>query len=245
MSDLLVAYAADRESGYQGALSRGLKSKGIPQLYERMRPFSWRRKVLWELSVAEQYPDTLIAFIDAWDTVFVGEKDELEKLLSGGYVILPSDRVCWPHEEKASLFDKRLSYKHSPWRYVNGSGPAGLGRDIANVIKSGWEKYPITYDGIDHSQDIDQRFWTDVFLDDLRCELDVHCAFTTTLHKEKMLPIDNRDYSIVDGRFLNHTTGKKSLFVHGNARLPLPKGLWPLLPTDGFQKGEHYWAMGG
>lgn len=222
--DILVAFAADRVAGYQLALQHSLSDRSIPWLCHPIRPFSWRAKVLWELELARSRPETRIVFVDAWDMVFVGTRDELEALLLSyeDIVVLPSDLACWPHPQKASTY-QALGFIQSPWRYVNGSGPAGLGMRIAAVIEELWPRLGIREEHSFHqwNGDGDQRFWTDVYLSGA-CVLDSECRLTTTLHRS-----EPSDVAIENGRLTNLRTGARSLFVHANARVRMPDELWP------------------
>jgi hypothetical protein len=206
---ILIASAADCQKGYFRSLTRQVHSAGIDFLWKQLVPFSWRRLLLWELEVAQAYPQTTIVFVDSWDMLFLGTRDELVEVLSDQSLLFHSEKVCWPHSYKANSYPAATSQ----WRFVNGTGPAGSADSISAAIEYGMSHFPLLGDGtgtFDVTIDNDQRFWTDVYLSGMG-KLDTECRLSQSLVDAK-----NGDFTIRDGRLINNVTGTKPLFVHAN-----------------------------
>jgi len=207
---VIVATAADAQKGYLCALSHQVHEAFVDFLYYDMKPFSWKKMIDWKLQVASHYKDDLVIFVDAWDMLFLGTKQELVDKLAGRPITHFTEKLCWPDPEKCGLYPGISS----PWRYVNGTGPAGLGKDIAAAIEEGNAHFPIKeYEvpaRLDAKQDNDQRFWTDVYLSGVG-ELDSNCH----VHQSLVMG-QTGDFRIKDGRLYNKVTGSAPCFVHAN-----------------------------
>ena len=205
----LVAVAADCQKGFFANLVSQVHAAGIDFMWKELVPFSWRKLILWELEVARMCPDTLIAFADAWDMLFLGTKNEFDEVLSAQPLLLHSEKVCWPDTRKKYVYPP----SDSPWRYVNGTGPAGLGRHIADAIEFGMDRFPIIGEGTgvhDITVDNDQRFWTDIYLSGIG-KLDTECRLSQSL-----VDLNTSDISVKSGRVRNNITGSSPLFIHAN-----------------------------
>jgi hypothetical protein len=205
----LIAVAGDCQKGYFSSLVTQAHDAGIDLLWMELKPFSWRKLIMWERDVARQYPSNLIAFADAWDMLFLGTKGEFEDVIGAQPLLFHSEKVCWPDSRKAQFYPDT----DSPWRYVNGTGPAGLGDAISAAIDYGMSHFPITneYGGVsDATQDNDQRFWTDVYLSGVG-KLDTDCRLSQSL-----VDLATGDLAVKDRRIVNKITGAKPLFLHAN-----------------------------
>lgn len=136
-------------------LSKRLLESKISFHYQELRPFSWQALLDWELAFASQHSKEPLVFVDAWDFIFQGTRDGLEEVVTAQPLLFHSEKACWPHPEKAARYPKT----NSPWKYVNGTGPAGSGEAIADALTDGFKRFPL-----DGPEDNDQRFWTDVYL---------------------------------------------------------------------------------
>ncbi len=213
---LLIATASTEIKGYFPELQQQVVAAGIDFMHQELKTFSWRKLIDWEYLVAKEYPNALIAFCDTWDMLYMGSRREFEDVVGAQPLLFHTDKQCWPHPDKASLYPA----KASPWCYVNGTGPAGLGSAIAEAIEYGMEHFPITHentgvDVYDTAKDNDQRFYTDIYLAGLGV-LDTSCRLSQSL-------VDLRpgEMAIRDGRLVNKVTGTKPLFVHANGALSM------------------------
>jgi len=221
---LLIATAADCQKGYYPDLQAQVIAAGIDFLYQPIVPFSWKKLIQWELDMARSYPNALIAFCDSWDMLYFGSRKEFEDVVGAQPLLLHAEKACWPHPEKAA----RYASFSSPWKYVNGTGPAGLGSAIAEAIEYGMAHFPITDDSADvHdlSKDNDQRFFTDLYLSGYGA-LDTQCRLSQSL-----VQAANGDFAVKDGRLMNKITGSQPLFVHANGASAMIgwKGLMDML----------------
>ena len=210
MSDhCIIATAATETKGYFDALQSQVHAAGIDFIYQQLKTFTWAGLVDWELALAKSFPDALIAFCDAWDMLFLGTRREFEDVVGAQPLLLHAEKACWPDSSKASLYPPA----DSPWRFVNGTGPAGTGAAIADAIEYGMAHFPITGDGhdvYDTSKDNDQRFWTDIYLAGIG-KLDTECRLSQSL-----VMAANGDFAVKDERLVNKITGSRPLFVHAN-----------------------------
>ena len=206
---LLIATAADCQKGYFEDLKQQVISAGVDFMYQPITPFSWKKLVDWEYALAKTYPKALIAFCDAWDMLYFGSRKEFEDVVGAQPLLLHAEKLCWPHPEKVALYPPHAS----PWRYVNGTGPAGTGAAIAEVIEYGMEHFPLvegTKDVHDVTQDNDQRFFTDIYLAGYGT-LDTDCRLSQSL-----VQTANGEFAVKGGRLMNKVTGSRPLFVHAN-----------------------------
>lgn len=184
---------------------------------EHQGSWSWDRMVDFELEVSEAHPDDLLIFADLWDSLYVGDPAEMEEQvreLTRDLPLLHTDKHCWPEPEKAEACHARDPHVTSPWRYVNGSGPFGLGRQIAEAIRYGRSKYPIRplVRGVHPHRfpqnDNDQRFWTDLYLDGL-VGIDHECNVV-----QGLVSLKPGELSYHDGRIHNLITGTRPHILH-------------------------------
>lgn len=157
---MIVASAADTQKGYYHHLKTQVKRQRIPFIFEELRPFSWRRLLLWEQDFAKRHPTETIVFVDAWDFLMVGTREELEAITGGVDILYHAEARCWPEPHKLDFYPP----SPTPYRFVNGTGPAGRGEAIADAISYGMAHFPITGDESSIFADNDQRFFTDLFL---------------------------------------------------------------------------------
>jgi hypothetical protein len=232
----LIATAADCQKGYYPQLSQQIVAAGIDFIYQPIENFSWRKLIDWEYTLCRSYPDALIAFCDTWDTLFQGTRKEFGSVISAQPLLFHSEKFCWPHPEKAVHYPACPT----PWRYVNGVCPSGLGRNIANAIEFGLDNFPLRDDSADVRDvtlDNDQRFWTDVYLASRKTnaeadklELDNTQRLWTDVYlagyegkldsecrvSQSLVNVRNGELAVRGGRLHNKVTGTNPLFVHAN-----------------------------
>jgi hypothetical protein len=236
MEGPLIALLYSHRADYQPLLEWQLKQAGLEQLHVPIVDFSWRRRQLVTLQVASEHPNRLLIFPDAWDTVLLGSKNELETLDLSGKVTVAGAKVCWPDNRQADyakkfgaklVGDAWIAEKWSPpWKFVNSNPLAGLGRDIAKAIGWGLVHHPLVGDSSDvrvPSGEVCERFWTNIYLDGpahLNVQIDFMCRLNQTY-----LCNESEDLQIIDGRIYNTVTGTYPVFLHLNGKHLLPEGL--------------------
>jgi hypothetical protein len=219
------------------ALERSLGRKGVPFVFNmESGPWSWKRKVEWELEWASRYPYDLFVFVDAFDMLFVGERSELEALVAAQPLVFSCDcgPAPWPDGLLADAYEARRK-KESKWCWLNGSGPAGVGDAIAQAASWGLANVPFVPPraGLPRGG-TDQLFWTHVYLHGFG-ELDQQCRLSQVLFDAEN-PQEGGwvtpHLGHKDGRVVNLLTGAKPQFIHatGQSWNAIPEELWkPLL----------------
>ena len=203
---MLIACAAECEGGYLAQLRRKAKAEGIDFLFHILKPFTWAGLVRWELEIAKSYPNERIVFVDAWDFLMLGTKAELETIVNTFDLLYHSDNVCWPEPHKADSY--RVD-RDTEFRYVNGTGPTGVGSVIAEAIEFGLDNFPVRGEESSIFADNDQRFWTDVFLSG-RGEIDTECWLSASLNA-----VNPSEYRVFDKRLVMDN-GSMPVFAHLN-----------------------------
>lgn len=211
------------------ALEKSLIRKGIYfGLTVEARKWHVRNKIEWKLEMSQKYSSDQIVFVDAYDMLFVGEKDELQKILNTSALLFPTDAgpAPWPYEYYEDDFNKRRKAA-SKWRYVNGSGPAGLGSEIAKSIRYGFLHYAFK------ERNFDQAFWANIYLDGWG-QLDQACQLTQNIFMHparwsRSVATQSRDTGVRNGRYYNFVTGSRPQFIHamGGSWDQIPKELIP------------------
>lgn len=220
---MLAVLIYSQRFGYLPLLEWQLKQADIDQKHIVDPEFSWRRRVLHTRDVARQYPEELLLFPDAWDTVMLGTRDEIYELGLDGEVMVAGAKNCWPDDRIMDYAAKQNGIT-SPWRYVNSNPLFGLGKDIADAIDWGWERFPLMDDTKEitpKSGEVDERFWTSLYLDSpCPVAIDTDCRLSQSFIST--IPGELREK---DGRIHNEITGSKPVFLHLNGNHLLPEGL--------------------
>ena len=222
MEPLAVLIYSHR-SGYLPLLEYQLKQAGIEQHHIVDPEFSWRRRIIFTRDAGRLFPNRLLVFPDAWDTVLLGTKSELIALGLETCVTLAGAKNCWPDSREADYASKQGDGL-SPWRYVNSNPLAGIGNALANIIDWGWERFPLKGDSRDIHEpagEVCERFWTNLYLDtrfDIRIDSECRLSQSFISSVPGELKADN-------GRLHNLVTGSTPVFFHLNGNHLLPEGL--------------------
>ena len=204
------------------ALERSLERKGVPFFFfMEGGPWSWERKVQWEYEQASAHPDDNFVFIDAFDYLFVGEKEELDGIVQSVPLGFSCDagRKPWPEAELAPSYDHRRK-KITPWCWLNGSGPFGKGAKIAEAAEFGLKRFQWL------PAETDQTFWTRVFLYGYG-ELDQTCMMTQALYDSAQpAPHVTPHVSLHNGRPVNTLTLSRPQFLHASGHS------WSIIPEE-------------
>lgn len=182
--------------------------------------FTWAKTVEWQLEMTKKYLEETLIFVDAYDTLFVGDVDRLEDLISREGLVYCADKHCWPDESRASQYP---DMPKSPWHYINGGVKVGYGHSIHNALQWGLGHSPIKpmVNGVDiYHQDNDQRLWTDIYLQGYGA-LDSQCEIFQNLSD-----IKDSDFRMKRGRFYNTVTETYPQFLHAASHT------WRLIPKE-------------
>ena len=225
---LRVCCFSDYLDGNLPELMKSIRGKIVHIVHMESEGWDWTVRVEWQLKICQTYPEDILIFLDSYDCLFIGDVDELkdllEKLLGENTMLLSTTKNCWPHPGKRPYYEAKDPTITSPWRYVNGMGPTGKGHVLAKALKFGIERFPIKkcIPGIPiHNQeDVDQRFWTDIYLSGYGT-LDHQCEMSQNLAHMK-----EGDLGFKDKRLINTITGSRPHFLHAAA------GSWIEIPDE-------------
>jgi len=232
MSDPVVAFQFSEPKGYMPYLEHGLKARGVRYTASHTNKFSWADTVLWAAELAGSLGSTPLVIIDAWDTIMVGSKGELEALIPTDHVLLSGDIACWPDDRLSDYAIKAMVDAHSssslsslsPWCFVNPTPMCGPANLIAEAIEYGWRRWPIAGDSNDlyAENGTDMRFWTRLFLESKQpIKIDVKCEFAQCLHRAPP-----RSFAVTrKNRLFNLVTKTEPVFVHANGKSIIPQEL--------------------
>ena len=176
--------------------------------------WDWGVWLDWQDEKSSEYWDHSLVFVDAYDTLFVGGPDELERLVERQPLIHSTCKNCWPMPAREKFYPK----VPGPWKFLNSCGPAGAGWAIGNALEYGMNTFP--YPMPDLSRDNDQRFWTDVYLSWPGC-LDWRCEIWQDLHL-----METGEIVLKDGKAYNTVHNTYPQFLHASA------GTWHLIPEE-------------
>lgn len=178
----------------------------------------WKRKVEWELECVKQFPDDHFIFLDAYDTLCVGDVPRMEEIVAEQDLLLPAERYCFPalSEEILTEYEYRREVA-SPWKFVNGAGPAGKGSKIKEAIEWGMEEF--LWVG---RNDDDQAFWTYVYLYGGFGVLDQKCKLTCHMYGANSGDLKlNEDQTVT-----NMITNENPQFLHAACKT------WEEIPEE-------------
>ncbi len=213
----LVIYIYDCSNGYQSLLEKQLDKAGVDRLADEIPAFTWGNRIKRTVQIAEAYPDRTLFFVDAWDTLFLGNLKELEDPCWADGITFATEKKCWPDPLEAEYNVWWEMKPTSRWRYLNSNPMAGKGSSIARAIRWGWERFPLaghTNDVVDPEGNVCERFYTKLLLQapkewgirlDTGCEL----AQTTTGNAAGEL-------AVCDYRIKNLVLGTFPIFLHIN-----------------------------
>lgn len=176
--------------------------------------WDWGVWLDWQKEKCQENPDENMVFVDAYDTLFIGDAKELDEEVSRWDLIHSTCKNCWPIPAREKFYPE----VPGPWKYLNSCGPAGTGHAIERALDYGMSHFPYPHPLL--NRDNDQRFWTDVYLSGYG-ELDWRCEIWQDLH----LASDN-DLGIKDGRIKNLVHNTWPQFLHASAHT------WHRIPKE-------------
>ena len=215
----LVVYIYDRPGGYQAEMEKGLDRKGVERLPVEIPVFTWRNRILKTIEIAGEYPDRLLFFIDAWDTLMLGEKWELEKLGWERGITFAAQKRCWPDPLDMAYNIWWESKVSTRWRYLNSNPMAGRGSDIYRALDWGWQRFPLPGGAsttTDPSGDVCERFYTQLLLrapKEWGLTIDTNCSLCQVTSEAA-----DGELELWQTRIRNAVTGTHPIFFHLNAK---------------------------
>lgn len=154
MKDLAVVTIISKDNGMLQMLSKQLREAKIdffvevvPWPEENMLSFcaAENRITLMEKIVEKLYEYKNIIFIDGWDTLFFGTKEELISKIPKNIVLMSAEKVCYPN---VSLMED-IPDGGTPWRYANGGGIAGTPANLIKFFKECKDNFNLMHLGLD------------------------------------------------------------------------------------------------
>lgn len=176
--------------------------------------WSWRIWLDWQMDRCRAYPGDSLVFVDAYDTLFVGDPDELKGIVRVKPLVHASNKSCWPLKIREPLYPRLPG----PWKYLNSCGPAGYGSEILRALEYGMKHFPCPHPLL--KTDNDQRFWTDVFLSGFGA-IDWKCEIWQDLYM-----LTPNDLATEGGRLVNLVHKTRPQFIHASAHT------WHRIPKE-------------
>ena len=202
---------------YQPQLERRFDEEGIPTIHYVDPGFSWIRRMEMTMKIAANNPDDLLIFPDAWDTFFLGTKEEILGLGLEDAITLPAGKMCWPDPSRASEYPETKS----EWKYINSNPLIGLGSRLSEALEWGWKRFPLRDD---QEYVFEERFLTDLYFSRARkrfnIKLDTECRVTQLYERSKP-----KELYLHEGRIINMFHRTKPIFLHANGRTIVPEEL--------------------
>lgn len=216
----LVVYIYDHSSGYQPLMEQQLDKKGIQRLPVEIPAFTWGNRIKQTQQIAEQYPERLLFVVDAWDTLFLGDKSEMDSQMWKRGITFASQKRCWPDAREAEYEARYGPQDETRWKYLNSNPMVGYGAYIANAIKWGWERFPLpghTNDTCDPEGNVCERFYTNLLFQapiHWGLRVDTQCILAQTTTNSNV-----GELAVRDGRICNLITGTRPMFLHLNGKM--------------------------
>jgi hypothetical protein len=186
---------------------------------EHQKDWHWDKLVDYQYGVAIRSMGEPLIFVDLWDSLFVGDVDELETRITRlDKCTVQASKVLWPSTSVDDRIKRMQANVKSPWKYVNGSFVAGMGFQIAKALEYGMKHYPIkprdlAYHPHDYEHnDNNGRMWSEVFADGM-CDIDSECHISQQLNR---IEPGQLSFSAGTGRINNTITGGKPHFLHAS-----------------------------
>lgn len=225
-----VLICATHVRGTMQLLLDGLAQAGIEVEWGAPEgPFDWHSRLRWYAEATRRLPEAEpVVLSDAWDVIFVGEREEVARKIPADRILISGEKNCWPDTE----LQIRYPQGRTPWQYVNAgniAGPAGLlAEALSRLAEPAMEPY----------LDDDQRYWTQLFLDDVeqrrgRIVIDQECELFQSLNLMIHWLEVVLDYRGERPRFGNKRTGHYPNFLHANGMPGVPREILEGLRLEG------------
>jgi hypothetical protein len=157
------------------------------------------------MDFCRRHPGERVVFVDSADFLMLGSRQELEDLVPHDDVLYHGEARCWPEPHKLDAYPPALG----PYRFVNGTGPAGSTDAIAATIAWIQANAPIRGREASIFSDNDQRAYTDAYLGGHGC-VDEHGYLSVQLNA-----VNQADVRVEKGRLILRT-GVWPIFAHLN-----------------------------
>ncbi len=216
----LVVYTFDHSDSYQPLMEKQLDTRGVERLPDEIPAFTWGNRIIRTMQIAEEYPDRVLCFVDAWDTLFLGEAWELRAPWCSHGITFAAQKRCWPDPVG---YEYNLHWENkvaTRWRYLNSNPMIGLGCNIARAVRWGWDRFPLeghTNDTCDPEGNVCERFYTKLLFNapkEWGLRIDTKCALSQTTTDSSPGEI-----AIRDGRVFNLVTQTYPIWLHLNGKM--------------------------
>lgn len=165
-------------------------------------------KIIW----LKEYLQTLknythFIFVDAYDVIFLDSLKNIELIYTDLYkdaIVFSTEKACWPDANLS------LSYPNttSEWKYLNSGSYMSPIKKFLETI----DKYPIKF------SDDDQRYFTNIFLNDSTIVLDYNCELFQSVAFEA-----DDDFTLSPHNVFNNKTKSFPAIIHANGKTDLTK----------------------
>lgn len=223
--NLMAVVIYSTRGGVQDKLEAKLASEKIPLLSLTIPDFSWRRRTMASMRIAHHYRDNTLIFLDAWDTLMLGTREELEALPLDEGVTFAAQKFCWPDDTQEPQYKAIQPEDVGPWRFINSNPMAGLGSSISEALEWGWGKFPIkTNTNLCEAYDVDERFLANLYLSEAREKFNIKLDTRCELNQTYLASIPG-DLWLENDRVTNLIHKTKPIFFHANGRTNIPEEL--------------------
>ncbi len=223
---MMAVLLYSKRGGVLNQLELQFQREEIPVLSLTIPKFGWKARLLAWMDISSRYPDEFLMFIDPWDTLFLGTKEELLGLrhIWEHGVTFAAEKHCWPDKSRAPEYDA-FQTDPGPWRYLNSAPLVGWGKDIFEAINYGWERFPLaTNTNIVEAYDVDERFLTNLYLSEAREKYNIKIDNRCELNQIFLDSWPDQLY-LHGGRIYNCVWGTKPIFFHANGKTQIPPDL--------------------
>lgn len=225
--NIMAVMIYSRRGGVQDRIESKLADEKIPLLQLTDPEFGWKKRVLHTIDIARAHPCTFLIFLDAWDMLMLGTKEELLEIkgITEG-ITFSAQKFCWPDGSRRAEYDAKQTEaeRNSAWRFINSSPMVGMGHNIATALSWGWERFPMQWNTNSCEEYwVDERFFTDLYLKapaEMNIKIDTRCELN-----QNLLASVPYDLYMHRGRIYNLKHMTEPIFLHANGRTEIPPGL--------------------
>lgn len=214
-------------AGIQDRLEKTFFQSRIPLISHSIVDFSWRRRMIESRDIALAHPEDYLIFLDAWDTMLLGGRDDLEEYAEKhkDSVTFAAQKFCWPDKTREPEYDAIQPEGIGPWRFINSNPMAGKGWRVGAAIEWGWQRFPIqTNTNSCEEYDVDERFLTNLYLSEARERFKIRLDTRCELNQTFLASIPGElwwDHK--QARIINKVHNTKPIFIHFNGHTNVPE----------------------
>lgn len=175
--------------------------------------FGMKIKLVKEF-IYDKNDNDIILFVDGYDVLFTGTKDEIIKkykileMQNGKCIVFSSENVCWPD---STLSDKYPKFEDTQYKYLNSGTYIGSVKTFKDILSK--SLYNIT--DTDLKKMDDQLFFTNLYLANSSKKIIVLDHYNTIFNCISGREGD-LEYHSLEKKWYNKNTQTYPLIFHGN-----------------------------